>query len=217
MAQRPRGRLSDQLAEHLVAQLRAGVWQPHQPLPTEAALMREHGVSRTVVREAVSRLKSLGLLDSRQGSGVYVRADAGIQPLDLQSSHAASLQAVLHIVEVRRALEAEAAALAAQRRTAAQLDAIVQAMRAVDDAVAQAQSGAGRFVIAGGETSGAVVQALGLRRLRIGVQIDPGVPWCAGSAALPAGAAPLLHLALKSGNFGGEDFFTRAFAVLDAA
>lgn len=84
-------------------------------------------------------------------------------------------------------------------------------------AVALARSGAGRFVIAGGETSGAVVQALGLRRLRIGVQIDPGVPWCAGTAALPAGVTPLLHLALKSGNFGGEDFFTRAFEVLDAA
>lgn len=141
MSQRPRGRLSDQLAEHLVAQLRAGVWQPHQPLPTEAALMREHGVSRTVVREAVSRLKSLGLLDSRQGSGVYVRGDAGIRPLDLQSSHAASLQAVLHIVEVRRALEAEAAALAAERRTPAQLAAIVQAMQAVDDAVAAGRDG----------------------------------------------------------------------------
>lgn len=84
-------------------------------------------------------------------------------------------------------------------------------------AVALAAAGAGRLVIAGGETSGAVVQALGLQRLRIGVQIDPGVPWCAGSAVLPDGGTPLLHLALKSGNFGGEDFFTRAFEVLDAA
>jgi GntR family transcriptional repressor for pyruvate dehydrogenase complex len=141
MLRRPRARLSDQLAEHLVAQLRAGVWQPRQPLPTESALMREHGVSRTVVREAVSRLKSLGLLDSRQGSGVYVRGDASLMPLDLQASHAASLQAVLHIVEVRRALEAEAAALAARRRTPQQLAAILQAMQAVDDAVAAGRDG----------------------------------------------------------------------------
>ena len=64
---------------------------------------------------------------------------------------------------------------------------------------------------AGGETSGACVQALGIRRLRIGAQIDPGVPWChAESIAAGAGG---LRLALKSGNFGGVDFFSRAFEV----
>ena len=70
--------------------------------------------------------------------------------------------------------------------------------------------GARRLVVAGGETSGACVQALGVERLRIGRQIDPGVPWChAASAGAPDG----LQLALKSGNFGGVDFFARAFAV----
>jgi uncharacterized protein YgbK (DUF1537 family) len=71
------------------------------------------------------------------------------------------------------------------------------------------QAGVGQLLVAGGETSGACVQALGLTQLRIGPQIDPGVPWC--HAALGAGG---LHLALKSGNFGGVDFFTRAFAQL---
>ena len=57
-------------------------------------------------------------------------------------------------------------------------------------------------------------QALGVTQLRIGPQIDPGVPWChAESPARPDG----LHLALKSGNFGGVDFFTRAFATLAPA
>jgi uncharacterized protein YgbK (DUF1537 family) len=70
--------------------------------------------------------------------------------------------------------------------------------------------GARRLVVAGGETSGAAVQALGVRRLRIGVQIDPGVPWC---HAAPEIAGDGLHLALKSGNFGAVDFFTRAFAI----
>jgi uncharacterized protein YgbK (DUF1537 family) len=69
------------------------------------------------------------------------------------------------------------------------------------------ERGVGRLVVAGGETSGACVQALGIKHLRIGPQIDPGVPWC--HAALPGGG---LHLALKSGNFGGVDFFSRAFA-----
>ena len=69
-------------------------------------------------------------------------------------------------------------------------------------------SGVRRFVIAGGETSGAVVKALGVNLLQIGAQIDPGVP-----ATLSGGAEPLA-LALKSGNFGGRDFFAKALAQL---
>lgn len=65
-----------------------------------------------------------------------------------------------------------------------------------------------RFVVAGGETSGAVVQALGVQALRIGPDIDPGVPWTRSVAADP------LLLALKSGNFGAEDFFTKAWSKL---
>ncbi|POX44037.1 3-oxo-tetronate kinase [Streptomyces sp. Ru72] len=71
--------------------------------------------------------------------------------------------------------------------------------------------GVRRLVVAGGETSGAVVQALGITGLRIGPQIDPGVPWCA--ATLPGGDT--LHITLKSGNFGAPDFFTSSFALLD--
>ena len=67
-----------------------------------------------------------------------------------------------------------------------------------------------RLVVAGGETSGAVVQALGVDQLRIGAQIDPGVPWCA--ATLPGGET--LHITLKSGNFGTPDFFTKALESL---
>lgn len=73
------------------------------------------------------------------------------------------------------------------------------------------ERGVRRLVVAGGETSGAVVQALGVTGLRIGPQIDPGVPWCA--ATLPGGDT--LHITLKSGNFGGPDFFTSSFALLD--
>ncbi|WP_310633357.1 nucleotide-binding domain containing protein, partial [Paraburkholderia sp.] len=73
---------------------------------------------------------------------------------------------------------------------------------------ALAQRGVHRFVVAGGETSGAVVQALGVSRLRIGAPIDPGVPWTLGDG--PQGP---IALALKSGNFGGTDFFTRALAL----
>jgi 3-dehydrotetronate 4-kinase len=71
-----------------------------------------------------------------------------------------------------------------------------------------AQGGVAQLVVAGGETSGACVQALGVDTLRIGGQIDPGVPWCHAPAQR-------MHLALKSGNFGGVDFFSRAFSVLE--
>ncbi len=81
-------------------------------------------------------------------------------------------------------------------------------------AIAGGLAGAGvrRFVVAGGETAGAVVQALGVTGLRIGRQIDPGVPW---TVSLPGSLGePALSLALKSGNFGAPDFFLRAFSVL---
>jgi uncharacterized protein YgbK (DUF1537 family) len=70
--------------------------------------------------------------------------------------------------------------------------------------------GVRRLVVAGGETSGAVVQRLGVRSLRIGAEIDPGVPWCLAPAE---GTRPEMLLALKSGNFGGRDFFENALAL----
>ncbi len=74
------------------------------------------------------------------------------------------------------------------------------------------QFGVRQLVVAGGETSGAVVQALGITQLQIGAQIDPGVPWCA--ALSPAAGGQVLHIALKSGNFGAADFFSKAFSAL---
>ena len=76
----------------------------------------------------------------------------------------------------------------------------MEALRALD-------AGARRLVIAGGETSGAVVQALGISALQIGREIDPGVPWTVSLGE------PQLLLALKSGNFGTEDFFEKAFRL----
>lgn len=74
------------------------------------------------------------------------------------------------------------------------------------------ERGVHQLVVAGGETSGACVQALGIAQMQIGPQIDPGVPWChARSDAAPEAG---VHIALKSGNFGSDDFFTKAFTVL---
>ncbi len=105
---------------------------------------------------------------------------------------------------------------AAVRAVQAQLGAaragelVEQALAAV--AVGLVERGVRQLVVAGGETSGAVVQALGVQRLVIGPQIDPGVPWTATTSPL---CTEPLHLALKSGNFGGVEFFTSAFEQLE--
>jgi uncharacterized protein YgbK (DUF1537 family) len=90
-----------------------------------------------------------------------------------------------------------------------------QAGALIEDAVARIAEGlvargVRKFVVAGGETSGAVVGQLGVRSLRIGGEIDPGVPW-----TLAEGSGPNLMMALKSGNFGATDFFLKAFRVLE--
>lgn len=128
-------RLSDQVAQQLTAEIKQGRLAPGDKLPTEAQLVALFAVSRTVVREAVSRLKSLGLVDSRQGSGVFVTAQPPFAPLHFETQHAASQEAVVQMVEVRRALEAEVAALAAERRSVSDLKAIAQAVHALDQAV----------------------------------------------------------------------------------
>jgi 3-dehydrotetronate 4-kinase len=71
------------------------------------------------------------------------------------------------------------------------------------------ERGVRQLVVAGGETSGACVQALEINRMQIGPQIDPGVPWCHAQCAFGD-----LHITLKSGNFGTDDFFTKAFRQL---
>ena len=83
-----------------------------------------------------------------------------------------------------------------------------------DIAAALVETGVRRILVAGGETSGAVVSRLGVRALRIGETIAPGVPWTETLLHPAQPDAPHLALALKSGNFGGEDFFMQALGLL---
>ncbi len=94
---------------------------------------------------------------------------------------------------------------------------VEQASLMVEDTLARITQGllalgVRQLVIAGGETSGACVQALQIKQLQIGVQVDPGVPWC--FTRPPSLSGEGLHLTLKSGNFGTDDFFSKAFGVL---
>ena len=134
-------KLSEQVARRLIAEIRSGRLAPQDKLPTEALLVQQFGVSRTVVREAISQLKSLGLVTSRQGSGMYVRAQAHFEPLSFDTDHTASRDAVIQITEVRRAIEAEAARLAAERRTQKDVTQIRKALRAIELAAKTGQDG----------------------------------------------------------------------------
>jgi GntR family transcriptional regulator, transcriptional repressor for pyruvate dehydrogenase complex len=136
----PTVHLSDRVADELTTEIRTGKFTVGSKLPSEAALSSQFSVSRTVIREALSRLKSIGLVESRQGSGVFIKA-AEFKPLNFDTRLAVSKKAVIQMVEVRRALEAEVAALAAQRRTAADIRSIRQAIVALDDAVSAGNDG----------------------------------------------------------------------------
>jgi len=114
-------------------QAKAGVW-PGARLPTEPVLSERFGVSRTVIREAISRLKSAGLVEVRQGSGTVVSEGAHIKAFTIDLDVSGSIEAVLRVTELRRGIEGEAAALAAQRHSPAQLEAIHQALKAIDAA-----------------------------------------------------------------------------------
>ncbi|MFO1217911.1 MAG: FadR/GntR family transcriptional regulator [Burkholderiaceae bacterium] len=127
-------RLSDRLARRLMQQLEGGAWKPGDRLPTEAQLAATHGVSRSVVREAVHQIKSHGLLSSRQGSGVFVAPLSPNRALAFDPSVLESVEAVVQVLELRRVIEGEMAALAAQRITRSQLAGLRRALAAIDAA-----------------------------------------------------------------------------------
>ncbi|MGI9433702.1 MAG: 3-oxo-tetronate kinase [Geminicoccaceae bacterium] len=121
----------------------------------------------------------------------FAQSRLGAQPILISASAAAA-----EIAEIQREFGREKAGILVEEAMAA----IGKELR---------NQGATRFVLAGGETSGAVVKALNVGALRIGPPIDPSVPWTTSLGRKP------LALALKSGNFGAVDFFTKAFEQLD--
>jgi DNA-binding FadR family transcriptional regulator len=127
--ERSRETLTDKVAHALVRLIGGGAYPVGARLPSENELADRFGVSRTVVREAVSRLKSESLVESHQGKGVFVRERAAVAAFRIDPESATSVRAVLQVVELRRGLEAEAAALAATRRTRADLASIGRALR----------------------------------------------------------------------------------------
>ena len=122
--------LTGELVDALTAQIRERVYAPGEKLPTEPEVMKSFGVSRTVVREAMSRLQALGLVEMRHGVGAFV-----LSPVDAQVGQLSTVETIRDVIamlELRISLETEAAGLAALRRSAAHLEKMRAALDAFD-------------------------------------------------------------------------------------
>ncbi len=126
-ARRPRT-LALGLVEALGDRIRDGRLAPGDKLPTEAAVMAEFGVSRTVVREAISKLQAAGMVETRHGVGTFVVGAGDVSSFRIEPQQLATLRDVVAVLELRIGVETEAAGLAAQRRTAANLAAMRRAL-----------------------------------------------------------------------------------------
>ncbi len=120
------------MAEALSERISKGTLKPGERLPTEAELCEEFEVSRTVVREAVARLGSEGLLVSHQGRGMFVSERQPTRKFELDADNLSTLPETISVLELRLGVEVEAAALCATRRTAADASKIRDLMEKLD-------------------------------------------------------------------------------------
>jgi len=106
----------------LAGKIRSGVYLSGMKLPTEPEVMAEHGVSRTVVRETMSRLQAAGLVETRHGIGTFVLAQPAPSSLRMDNATVMTIRELLDMLELRISVETEAAGLAAMRRTDDQVE-----------------------------------------------------------------------------------------------
>ena len=138
-------RRAEAVVDRLAARIRRGALKPGDKLPSEFEIVRAFGVSRTVVREAMSQLQAAELVETRHGVGTFVREDAGQEPFRIAplapvaSVQRGTIEEVIAILELRMSVEAEAAALAAERRSAVDLAAMRKALDAFARQVAQSK------------------------------------------------------------------------------
>lgn len=171
---------------------------------------------RAVVSGSCSQATNAQVLHFRQHGGTAFAVDplaiaAGEDVVAQALAWAAPLLAQGPLLVYATAESSTVQAVQAKLGTQRAGELVEQALSSI--AVGLVNLGVRQLVVAGGETSGAVVQALGVRQMAIGPQIDPGVPWTAVQSARWPGQT--LHVALKSGNFGSTDFFGKAFTLLE--
>lgn len=125
--------LADDLVQRFEEQIETGEMSVGSRFPTEKEITESFGVSRTVVREAYSRLAARGLLVSRRGSGAYVPDGAQYRAFQVTAEEAGEIEDVLKLLEMRMGLEAEMADLAARRRTDADLAELRRTLAAMEE------------------------------------------------------------------------------------
>ncbi|MCC7271441.1 MAG: FadR family transcriptional regulator [Alphaproteobacteria bacterium] len=135
----PSRNLADTVAARIAADIVGRRLPPGARLPTEQEMMAALGVSRTVVREAVAALKADGLVTTRQGSGAFVATDLAARPFRIDADRSMQLADVVDVMELRTAIEIEAAALAARRATARHLGAVGEALERIDAALQRSE------------------------------------------------------------------------------
>jgi GntR family transcriptional repressor for pyruvate dehydrogenase complex len=131
--------LTHELVDRLTADIVSGKLPPGSQLPTEQEMIKATGVSRTVVREAVAALRAEGLVLTRQGVGAFV-ANVARRPFRIDLDGLRSLREVLDVMELRTGMEVEAAGIAAERATVAQIRKIHDAYDAIDRAIVGGKS-----------------------------------------------------------------------------
>ena len=124
-----------QLIDILRSEIRARKLQPGERLPTEQELVARFQVSRTVVREAIASLRAEGLVMTRQGAGAFVAEGAAARPFRIVSDELRSLTEVLNVMQLRLAVEVEAAGIAAENRNARALTEMGRCLDVIDDAI----------------------------------------------------------------------------------
>ncbi len=129
------GNLASRVAAMLLMRIRDEDLAPGTRLPAELAMAKHFGVSRTVLREAIAILKGDGLIETRKGSGAFVLVQNQIRAPEGDRLTEESIQSLLNLIEVRCGMESEAAALAALRRTPAQLAEIEYSLRLIEESV----------------------------------------------------------------------------------
>jgi DNA-binding FadR family transcriptional regulator len=127
--------LTFELVDQLSAEMQNGTLISGQKLPTEAAIMARFGVSRTVVREAISKLQAGGLVETRHGIGTFVLTQTDTPSFQVKPNQLSTLHDVIALLELRISIETEAAALAAVRRTEENLRIMQEAMVAFSSAI----------------------------------------------------------------------------------
>ena len=136
----PPRNLTEEVVGRLADEITRGGLEPGARLPTEQAMMSAMGVSRTVVREAVAALRAEGLVVTRQGVSAFVAADGKRRPFRLDANEVDSLAEAIKVMELRRAVEIEAAGLAAERGTTSQITAVSAALDAMDRAIERGET-----------------------------------------------------------------------------